>query len=118
MDWNYLFTSFEGRINRQPFWIGTLILMVAHWIVAGIGYGLFGETAGSVVAGVISLILLYPGLAVAVKRWHDRNKSGWWVLIVLIPIAGAIWYLVECGFLRGTPGPNNYGPDPLGDMPA
>ncbi len=47
------------------------------------------------------------------KRYHDRNKSGWWVLIVFVPVIGGLWYLIECGFLRGTPGPNNYGPDPL-----
>jgi len=54
-------------------------------------------------------------LAVYTKRWHDRNKSGWWSLILLIPIVGPIWMLVELGFLRGTEGTNNYGPDPIVD---
>jgi uncharacterized membrane protein YhaH (DUF805 family) len=48
-----------------------------------------------------------------VKRYHDRNKSGWWILIVFVPVIGGLWYFIECGFLRGTPGPNTYGPDPL-----
>ena len=52
-------------------------------------------------------------LAVQVKRWHDRDKSAWWLLMNFVPFIGAIWVLVECGFLRGTEGQNNYGPDPL-----
>ncbi|TGR16409.1 DUF805 domain-containing protein, partial [Mesorhizobium sp. M8A.F.Ca.ET.197.01.1.1] len=47
------------------------------------------------------------------KRWHDRNKSGWWTLIGLIPIIGGIWLLIELGILEGTRGANQYGPDPL-----
>ena len=46
---------------------------------------------------------------VHIKRFHDRDKSGWWVLIGLIPIIGAIWLLIELGFLKGTPGPNRFG---------
>lgn len=48
-----------------------------------------------------------------IKRWHDLDKSGWWVLINFIPIVGGLWCLVECGFLKGTVGPNRFGPDPL-----
>jgi len=62
---------------------------------------------------VIALVFLYPALAIYTKRWHDRGKSGWWSLILLIPLIGPIWFLVECGCLRGTEGPNEYGPDPL-----
>ena len=113
MDWNYLFTSFEGRINRQPFWIATVILWVISWVVSGIGYGIFGQNVGAAISGIVALILIYPSLAVGVKRWHDRGKSGWWILILLVPIVGALWYLIECGFLRGTDGANRYGADPL-----
>ncbi len=114
MDWNYLFTSFEGRINRQPFWIGTIILWVINWVAAGIFFGLFGENIGNILYGIVALIMVYPSLAIGVKRWHDRGKSGWWMLIVLVPLVGAIWYLIECGILRGTEGENRFGPDPLG----
>ena len=65
---------------------------------------------------VFGVVATWISIAVAVKRYHDRNKSGWWVLIVFVPIIGGLWYLIECGFLRGTPGPNNYGPDPLAAM--
>ena len=54
------------------------------------------------------------------KRWHDRDKSGWWALLNLIPVIGTLWILIECGFLRGTYGGNRFGPDPLGppEQPA
>ena len=66
---------------------------------------------GNLVALVIVLAAVWIGLAVGVKRYHDRGKSGWWVLIALVPVIGGLWYLIECGFLRGTIGPNAYGPD-------
>ena len=52
-------------------------------------------------------------LAADVKRYHDVDKSGWWVLILLVPVVGFVWFLIECGFQRGTSGPNRFGPDPL-----
>jgi uncharacterized membrane protein YhaH (DUF805 family) len=106
MDWQQLFLSFDGRINRQPFWIGSLILLAVNVLVVGVlGQGFLGAVA--------SLALLYPSIAVGMKRWHDRDKSGWWMLIGLIPVIGWIWTLVECGLLEGTAGANSYGPDPL-----
>ncbi|MDK1018188.1 MAG: DUF805 domain-containing protein [Actinomycetota bacterium] len=56
---------------------------------------------------------LWAGLAIAIKRWHDRDKSGWWILIGLVPIIGGFWALIETRFLTGTQGENRYGPDPL-----
>ncbi len=116
MDWNYLFTSIEGRISRQPFWIGTVILMAISWLANLIISGIFGKGAiGGLLSLIVALVLLYPSIALAAKRWHDRDKSGWWSLILLIPFVGWIWYLVECGILPGTAGPNRFGPDPLGN---
>ena len=62
---------------------------------------------------IISLASIYFAFAVYAKRWHDRDKSGWWTLIILVPFIGGIWLLVECGILEGTKGANRYGPDPL-----
>jgi uncharacterized membrane protein YhaH (DUF805 family) len=62
---------------------------------------------------VVNLLLLWPAIAVAVKRWHDRDKPGWWVLIVLLPLIGGLWALIDNGCLRGTVGPNRFGPDPV-----
>ena len=116
MDWKYLFTSFEGRINRKPLWLGILV-MIAISIVASILDLIFGtmpaESGFGVISGIVSLIMIYPVLALYAKRWHDRGKSGWWSLITLVPLVGAIWIIVELGFLRGTEGPNNYGNDPI-----
>ena len=127
-----LFTSFEGRINRQNWWVGLLVLAIAEWIAIIILSMVFGVSmmgsmqpadpsgmphmsAGTgVLIGIVGLIFLWPGLAVYTKRWHDRNKSGWWTLIGLIPIIGGLWLLIELGFLRGTDGPNRFGPNPLG----
>lgn len=64
----------------------------------------------------VFLILLAPALvnfAVLAKRWHDRNKSAWWAFIHLVPVIGVLWTFVECGFFKGTPGKNRFGPDPL-----
>jgi len=66
----------------------------------------------TVISLAVSVIAIWVGLAIQIKRWHDRNKSGWWVLINLVPIIGPLWALVEVGFQRGTVGPNRYGPDP------
>ncbi len=116
MDWRYLFTSMQGRINRQKFWIGAVALAVIH-IIAGILDAVLGTPRIGAYYGLIGLIvglvLIYPTIALAAKRWHDRNKSAWWILIAIIPIIGWIWALVETGFLRGTVGSNTYGPDPL-----
>jgi len=48
-------------------------------------------------------------MVIQIRRWHDRDKSGWWVFIGFIPIIGPLWTLIELGFLPGTPGPNHYG---------
>ena len=119
MDWNYVFTSFEGRISRQPFWIAVLALWAASIAIAIVTSILFGSQSIATLAvqAIVGLALLWPSLAVAVKRYHDRDKSGWWILILFIPIIGLVWYIVELGFLPGTPGPNRFGLDPLG-VPA
>jgi uncharacterized membrane protein YhaH (DUF805 family) len=119
MDWAYIFANFQGRLNRKPFWIATLVLWLVSVGVTLVASLLFGSqsTATTFLQGVVGLVLLIPSLAVAVKRYHDRDKSGWWILILFIPIIGLIWYIVELGFLPGTPGPNRYGPDPLAAEP-
>jgi uncharacterized membrane protein YhaH (DUF805 family) len=115
VDWQNLFGTMQGRINRQKFWIGAVILAVIN-IIAQILDGAFGTPhAGyyGVIGIIVGLVLIYPSIALSAKRWHDRNKSAWWILIAIIPVIGWIWALVENGFLKGTAGANTYGPDPL-----
>lgn len=116
MDWKYLLTSFEGRINRAKFWAG-IVVLIAIGILATIIDAILGLQIGPGGTGVVSvlasLVSIYLALALYAKRWHDRDKSGWWSLIALVPLIGAVWILVELGMLRGTPGANRYGPDPL-----
>lgn len=105
--------SFEGRINRAKYWLyGVLFLTVIFALILGIFYLALG-TNGLIVGYIIGLILLiWSGLAIAVKRCHDRGRSGYFVLVGFIPIVD-LWYIAEVGFMRGTIGPNKYGPDPL-----
>jgi uncharacterized membrane protein YhaH (DUF805 family) len=125
MDWQWLFSSFEGRINRAKFWLGSfalwvlwMLVNVVLWTVFGMRYaeGDIFPDMGPVawlVWVIIALALTYATFAVWAKRWHDRDKSGWWSLIMFVPIVGAIWILVELGCLPGTEGPNRFGQDPL-----
>ena len=107
IDWGHLLFQFDGRVNRAKFWLAVLIV----WVVGGIVGSIFGFR--SAIYFLVGLVLLWPYLAAAIKRGHDRGKSGWWMLIGLVPIIGQIWVLVELGFLAGTAGPNQYGADPL-----
>jgi uncharacterized membrane protein YhaH (DUF805 family) len=63
---------------------------------------------------VVYFFAIWTGIALQIKRWHDRDKSWVWIFIAFIPLVGAIWALIEVGFLDGTPGPNKYGPSPKG----
>ncbi len=115
MDWKYLLTSFEGRINRAKFWAGVGVL-IAISIVLNVVDAILGlqlaEGVG-ILGAVFAIASIFFALAIYTKRWHDRDKSGWWNLIILVPVIGAIWLIVECGILEGTRGPNRFGPDPL-----
>lgn len=119
MDWKYLLTSFEGRINRAKFWaaIGIFIVIgiIGFIIDSVLGTHISVGNGGrlGIVSMLVSLASIYFALAVYAKRWHDRDKSGWWTLILFVPFIGAIWFLVECGILEGTRGANQYGQDPL-----
>ena len=115
MDWKYLFTSLEGRIGRQSYWMGVLAIAAITIVAALIDVmlGTMKENGVGIISGIAGLVMLYPTIVLYAKRWHDRNKSGWWTLIALVPVIGGLWMLIELGFLRGTEGPNRFGPDPL-----
>ena len=82
-------------------------------VIFGLAFA-FGEDHPATTAGILVLYipLVWASLAIQVKRWHDVDKSGWWVLINFVPCIGGLWALIENGFFRGTIGPNQFGPDP------
>ena len=100
---------------------GIVVFIILTVFIAGLMVGRTPEYLGKKIEAydvkmamlavlIFSLLILIPAILIYIKRWHDRDKSGWWNLILLIPIVGAIWFLVELGFLKGTPGPNRFGP--------
>ena len=130
------YLSFKGRANRQRYWLTSLAL--AGLLLAVMLIGIIPIVGALVVlAGIV--LAVWAGLAVALRRLHDRNKSGWWLLIMYGPVmvlsalsevasvsdptAGtgfaalslpfSIWMFVELGCLKGTTGANRFGPDPL-----
>jgi uncharacterized membrane protein YhaH (DUF805 family) len=139
MDWIHLFTSFEGRISRKPFWIAFMVFVAAEIAIA------LATQENDRAAALADLALIYPEFAVCAKRGHDRNTPSWliglffalaalfdlllfagWItstslkapttfVLLLVVTIGlfALVLLIDLGFRRGTRGPNDYGPDPL-----
>ena len=122
-----LLFGFSGRIGRLQWWLAQLVMAIILGVCVGIVAAiaitddpnrsaaaldrLDGRAASVLLVIAAAVILLvWMNLASTVKRFHDRNKSGWWFLIVFIPYIGTLWQIVECGFLPGSPGSNNYGP--------
>ena len=108
------YVTFTGRAPRSEYWFWVLFVFIISIVASILDAVVFPwSSAGS---GPLSLILtlglLLPNLAVAVRRLHDIDRSGWWLLIILIPLVGIIVFLVwAC--TRGTLGANRFGPDPL-----
>lgn len=104
--------SFEGRIGRQSYWLRGLLLW-GITIAAFVLFALAGEAGAAglpiVLLGVaIYLAALVGSLATTIKRLHDRGRSGWFMLIGLIPLVG-LWVVIEVGFLAGEREQNEYG---------
>jgi uncharacterized membrane protein YhaH (DUF805 family) len=140
MDWAYLFNSFDGRISRKTFWIAIAAVTIAEIF----GHLIAQQIEGDRLSAIVDLAFTYPEFAVAVKRGHDRNMPLWLLIVFftagalldLLTVLGwsgtddepsmlslsialpftvlGLALLVELGFRKGTPGPNQYGPDPLG----
>ena len=109
-DFKQLYLSLDGRINRSTYWLRFILPMVVIGIVITILDAVL--KTGEVLGIIWSLALIWPIIVIYAKRWHDRNKSGWWTLVGVIPIIGGFWILVELGFLGGTSGENRFGPEP------
>ncbi len=124
MEWMLLplrrYADFSGRSRRKEYWMFVLGVFLAAIVTSfldamlgmrGMVFGFYGPLTVLLMLGVF-----IPALACQVRRFHDQDKSGWFVLLALIPFVGGLIVLVfMC--LPGTPGPNQYGPDPMnGDM--
>ena len=124
MEWMLLplrrYADFQGRSCRKEYWMFVLfqlLVMLVIGILTALVSAIFGQQfAGwtfAILAGLFFLGILIPGIAVQVRRFHDQDKSGWFVLLSLIPyLGGIIVFVFMC--LRGTQGSNRFGADPLG----
>jgi uncharacterized membrane protein YhaH (DUF805 family) len=145
MNFTYLFTSFNGRINRKPYWLGILFLAILS-IFLSFGFTLAilnpnGSIGVLTAIGLIGFLAYLASIPLVVKRLHDRGKSGHYawlfygssivgsvidsatrntaemsassLIAALIVVGIGLWFFIELGFFRGTPGANAYGPDPL-----
>ena len=162
MNWPQLLFSFKGRITRLYWWVTSLVVsVVSGMLTQGLefwaremGAGAIDTDTGAfepsgafgIGVGVIALFNLWINFAVSVKRLHDRDRTGWWIVVVYLAIIVAIvlgvatmmqpegqreplngitviavfvvsclmiWMFIEIGFLKGTQGPNRFGPDLL-----
>lgn len=142
--------GFRGRISRGKYWIAVAIYAVAviafsliaidalRMLDKNSAIDFLGGGLALWVSGLsLTMVVLWSGFATGIKRLHDRDKSGWWILLFwlapmllviaervaihgvrgvvlwIISAALTVWAIIELGCLPGTPGPNNYGPDPL-----
>lgn len=102
------FADFSGRARRKEYWMFALVNLLIAVVLAFIE-SLLGLTA--VLGTLYALAVLIPSLAVSVRRLHDTSRSGWWVLISLVPVIGTLILLIFL-VLEGDAASNEYGPDP------
>lgn len=128
MEWMLMpyrrYADFSGRSRRKEYWLFVLFQILVSLVIAtvlgrpsyervGIFFGFSSALSGpgGVVQNLFGLFSLIPGLAVAVRRLHDQDRSGWLLLLVLIPLFG--WFaLMVLMCLNGTRGANRFGSDP------
>lgn len=102
---------FRGRAPRSEYWFFSLFVVLMT-IGADILGAVWGGRVGLAVKVIVNLVFFFASLSVYVRRLHDIDRSGWWYWLVLIPIIGwIILFVWLC--IRGTRGPNRFGPDPL-----
>lgn len=118
MEWMLMplkrYADFSGRSRRKEYWMFMLFILIVYIAIIALS-AIGGET----VAGILGIVLIVfalgifiPSLAVQVRRFHDQGKSGWFVLLNLIPIVSLAVLVFMC--IDGDKGPNEYGPDPKG----
>jgi len=114
------YTVFTGRSRRKEYWFFVLFNILVSMAFAVVDYftGTYSASYGmGLLGGLYALGVFLPAIAVTIRRLHDTDRSGWWILIVLVPIIGGIWLLVLMLF-DSQPGDNKYGPSPKADQPV
>ena len=105
------YAVFNGRAARPEFWWFVLINLIIAAVINLVFSAIGGRNSGQVVSDLYSLAVLLPSLGVGIRRLHDTNRTGWWYLLVFIPIIGWIVLIVFLA-MASDPGSNNYGPNP------
>jgi uncharacterized membrane protein YhaH (DUF805 family) len=109
------YAVFRGRSRRKEYWYFVLVAVLASGVLrlvdTALGLNFGDRSTYGALQSLWWLALLIPSLAVAVRRLHDTDRSGWWWLINLVPVIGFIVFVVFAA-QAGTPGPNRYGADP------
>lgn len=105
------YVDFSGRSSRSEYWWAFLAILIGYLVVGFVG-GVMGETVGSLFILVMLLAIILPSIAIAIRRLHDTDRSGWWYLLSLIPLVSLVLLFFYCQ--KGTDGPKRFGPDPLG----
>ena len=99
------YAVFDGRAGRPEYWwfflINTIISVILDLVIPG--------ATGQVLGAIYALAVLLPSIGVGIRRFHDTNRTGWWLLVSLVPLVGWIWIIVLLA-LAGDDGPNRYGP--------
>ncbi len=108
------YAVFSGRASRNEYWWFFLFNVIIAAGLSVVDYGLFGTDEGqSILSSIYGLAVLIPSIAVAVRRLHDTNRSGWWLFIGLVPIVG--WIVLLIFYIQpSNEGDNKYGPNPWG----
>jgi len=111
------YVTFGGRARRMEYWMFVLISWLVSLVLTfgdtlAFGYEFGNPETMSPLSGIYSLLVLLPSIAVAVRRLHDTNRSGWWFLLIFVPILGWLVLFIFL-VLAGTRGPNRFGLDPL-----
>lgn len=100
------YIGFSGRACRSEYWYFALLVFLINIVIGIIG--------SDILTALVALALFLPSISVGVRRLHDIDKSGWWILLALIPIIGTL-IILFFAVLKSTPGSNEYGPNPLGE---
>jgi uncharacterized membrane protein YhaH (DUF805 family) len=114
------YATFSGRARRQEYWMAYLFNMIAIVLLVAVDTALLGltEQGAGILSGIYMIAIIIPSLAVTVRRLHDTDRSGWWILISLVPLVGILLLVFMC--MEGTRGENRFGADPKADsaLPA